>query len=116
MLPRAANMSRSETLPTESGEGERVNYSDSRLKCSALSFRHAFACHLPPQGGLAYSVKLSFIDDEVKLFASVKVKLLRCEAYYSKSKACHKASKIKKEKKKNGKSRIYIPWMLKELS
>ena len=39
-------------LPTESGEGERVLKKDIEVECSALSFRHAFACHLPPQGGL----------------------------------------------------------------
>ena len=35
-------------------EGERVLKKDIEVECSALSFRHAFACHLPPQGGLEY--------------------------------------------------------------
>ena len=39
-------------LLTKSGEGECVNYNNSKLERSALSFRHAFACHLPPQGGI----------------------------------------------------------------
>ena len=45
-----------------SGEGERVNYDDSRLERSALSFRHGKPCHLPPHGGLVL-LRSNALDD-----------------------------------------------------